>query len=380
MALDPKNLNRWLRENLCIAHEGWGRVIRIEVRHVKAGQLGPTVGTIEVDEELAERLDDPEKVDDSIEAAVRSIGIAVQAHLDGCGGGRQRYVLHAIFSNSVSPRAELPFVENGSALEADPFGSLGAGLDETVAQNAHAQLLAVAARYNLGLSAQTLQATHLALDAVTRENTRLQKANERLMDAREEVLLLQEKLLNKKHKRDLEAMEQTARIQRKDRLFSEMMGLANLAAHRMLGPGGKWSQSDAPEEQDDDDHEEPQTSTIEGMIRGLMETLEEKQLRTVRPVLDQNQFLLVWELAQATQRTDEENRTVWREKFADALANPAGTTAVEWMVDLLDRSLTKQQRKGVRSALNQVQAALFDAACDAIRTKRAAQQSAAPKH
>jgi hypothetical protein len=263
-----QRLDRWLRQQ---AFGDYGNLTRLTVKHSAQGTKGSVVG-----EHRVERItsDDIRECADTLENMVNDDA--------GGMGGMQRYVIESWHDDGETASARFavrvqgydPDMDNLDSEDAEPPTRSGA-LSQQMRHNEVIMKTLVA---GMGGAIQSLQ----------RSAARNAELVETLMAQRMEDFKVVEEALSHKHERELSMMEQTAEIERKDKLIEKGLTLLPAVVNRISGR----ELVAAPSPRD-------------AMLKGLVDTLTPDQLNAIAGQLNPEQQIVLLEMLQAFQRDDE---------------------------------------------------------------------------
>jgi hypothetical protein len=271
MTNQRQRLDRWIRQQ---AFGDYGMLCRFTIKHSAQGNKGSVVGELKVEKIIA---DDIRECADNLENMVTD---------DASGmGGMQRYLIESWHDDSESPSARFalrvqgydPDVDNLDSDDAEPptkGGILGQ-------QMRHNEIIMKTLVAGMGGAIQSLQ----------RSAARNAELVETLMSQRLEDFKVVEEALSHKHEREMEMMEQTADIDRKDKLVEKGLTLLPAVVNRISGR----ALVAAPSPRD-------------AMLKTLVETLSPEQLNGIAGQLNPEQQVVLLEMLQAFQNDDEHAR------------------------------------------------------------------------
>lgn len=270
----PK-FERWLRQQILIEDEEKGRCKKIVVRHVVSNKMGSELITVPVP-----RKDLDQAWFDETMATVEN---AVMDDAEGLGGV-QTYVVLPYHANTASKPSSRFTIREATASVDDP--------EEMDSEPATGKgMLAQMMRH-------TEAATRLSMMSMGQIVTTLRHANAKQAELIEK--LVEEKMANLEMMEDLKSQRLereilTKREESKDRIKAEIMDkmstlvpvLVNRIAGKPLLPG--------------------KSTPMEGMIKGLIESIEPSQLESLQGVLKPTQLVALMEIFQTLQPAEKKD-------------------------------------------------------------------------
>ncbi len=266
-----QRLDRWIRQQAFGEH---GTLCKFTIKHSAQGSKGSAIG-----EHRVEKMST-----DDVRDCVNALDNMVNDDASGMGG-IQRYVIEAWHDEADSPSARFtmrvegfdPDIEGVDSDDAEPPTKAGA-LGQ---QMRHNEIIMKTLVAGLGGAIQSLQRA-AAVNAAQVE---------KLMEQRLEDFRVVEEALSHKHEREMEMMEHTGNMERKDRLIEKGLTLLPAVVNRIAGK----NLVAAPSPRDE-------------MLKGLIETLTPDQLRGVAAQLNPEQQIVLVEMLQAYQNDEEEQQ------------------------------------------------------------------------
>jgi hypothetical protein len=270
MMTHRQRLERWIRQQ---AFGDYGSLTRFTVKHSAQGSKGSVVGEVKVEKITG---DDVHECADSLDNMVND---------DASGmGGMQRYVIESWHDDSDSASARFSLRVQGYDPELDNMDS------DDAEPPTRAGALSQQMRHNEVLMKSFVAGMGGAVQSLQRTAARNAEMVETLMAQRLEDFRVVEEALSRKHEREMEMVEQTADVERKNKIIEQGLTLLPVVANRMAGR----QLVAAPSPRD-------------AMLKGLVETLTPEQLNSIAGHLSPEQQIVFLEMLQAFHSDQQRN-------------------------------------------------------------------------
>jgi hypothetical protein len=260
-----QRLDRWIRRQ---AFGDSGRLTGFVIKHSGQGTKGSLVG-----EHKVEGL-----TTDDISECVDSLLNLIADDAAGMGG-IQRYLIESRHDESGDASARFSLRIEGYDPDLDNLDSDDA--EPPTKQGALAQQM----RHNEVIMKSLVAGMGGAVQSLQRSCSRQAEMIETLMEQRFKDFATVEEALSRKHERELEMLEKSSDMDRKDRLIEKGLTLLPAVVNRLTGQ--KMVEDAA--------------SPREEMLRSLVETLTQEQLNQVARCLRPDQQIVLLEMIKAFQ-------------------------------------------------------------------------------
>lgn len=263
MSANRQRLDRWIRRQAF--DNDSGRLTGFSIKHSSQGQKGSVVGEQKVDGLTSD------DISDCCDALLNLI------EDDAAGmGGMQRYVIESHHDDSTEISARFALRIQGYDPELDNMDSDDA--EPPTKQGALSQQM----RHNEVIMKTLVAGIGGAIQSLQRSTIRQSEMIETLMEQRFKDFASVEEAMSRKHERDLELLEKSSDMERKDRLVEKSLTLLPAVVNRIAG--GKIVDETSPKEE---------------MLRGLVETLSQEQLQAIARCLRPEQQIALLEMVKS---------------------------------------------------------------------------------
>lgn len=277
-----KRLERFLRQQLWGEHDE--KLVALLIKHAPQGHRGTVV--------FERKMADPVEGDEGLFRLRDEIFGYIEDDAAGLGGV-QRYIVEAMREGLEKPsgrfacNVQADLVDGEEGFDSEPPTSQG--------------LIAQQMRHNEVLMKTFAQSVGMTVGTMQRMLAQTAEHNERLINQRFQSIDTLESAMSQQHARDMELLEKTSSIERRDAAFQKLMTLApsivDKASKKLLGT------SLIPDAK----------SPTEVMVGDLVKSIDREQLANLARVLRQDQQILLVSLLQAV-KAEEEKENVSQPK------------------------------------------------------------------
>ena len=265
-----QRLDRWVRQQALGDHDT--ALTKFVIKHAAQGKRGTPVSEHKVEKPTT---DDIRDIVDTLENAVEE---------DAAGmGGIQRYTIESWHDEAETPSTRFTMRVEGHDPDLDDIDS------DDAEPATRAGILSQQMRHNEVLMKSFVAGIGGAVQALQRTAARSAEQVEKLMEQRLADFTVLEDALSKRHERDMEALEVSTSIERKDKLAEKAMTLLPVLANRLAGKNLL-----------------PAPSPRDEMLRALVESLTTEQLNGIMPNLSPDQQIAMYELLLSFKKEDGE--------------------------------------------------------------------------
>lgn len=270
----PK-FERWLRQQVLIEDEDKGRCKKIVVRHVVSNKMGSELITVPV----------PKKEIDQawFDETIATVENGISDDAEGLGGV-QTYVILPYHANTATKPSSRFTIREATASVDDP--------EEMDSEPPTAKgMLAQSMRHTEAAIRMSMMSMGQIVTTLRHTNAKQAELIEKLVAEKMANLEMMEDLKSQKLEREIltrrEESKEKMKVEIMDKVSTLVPVLVNRIAGKSLLPG--------------------KTTPMEGMIKGLVESIEPGQLESLQSVLKPTQLVALMEIFQSLQPEEKKD-------------------------------------------------------------------------